>query len=173
MNKLIQRTLITGFLLLSAALAARAQKAPRAQALTISAENISTHAVRQADASRVLPGDTVRYHLLFTNVSAGAVHGIVLDNPIPAGLRFAPGSAKADRADVAILYSIDGGKTYAAAPMIDAIVDGQHEQRPAPAEMYTHVRWSVRGDVPKGAQIRAEYDAQVPGITVARSSLTK
>jgi len=171
MNKLIQRTLITGFLLLSAALAARAQKAPRAQALTISAENVSTH--RQGDASRVLPGDTVRYHLLFANVSAGAVHGIVLDNPIPAGLRFAPGSAKADRADVAILYSIDGGKTYAAAPMIDAIVDGQHEQRPAPAEMYTHVRWTVRGDVPKGAQIRAEYDAQVPAVAVARSSSTK
>ena len=74
---------------------------------------------------------------------------------------------------MAILYSIDGGKTYAAAPMIDAIVDGQHEQRPAPAEMYTHVRWTVRGDVPKGAQIRAEYDAQVPAVAVARSSSTK
>lgn len=173
MNKMIQRTLITGLLLLSAAFAARAQKAPRAQALAISAEVLSAHAPRQSDASRVLPGDTVRYHLLFTNVSAGAVHGIVLDNPIPAGLRFAPGSAKADRSDVAILYSIDGGKSYSADPMTDAVVDGRHEQRPAPAEMYTHVRWTIRGDVPKGAQIRAEYDAQVPAIAVARASLTK
>src|SRR5947208_13355648 len=171
MNRMIERLLIAGLLLLSAAFAAKAQKAPRA--LQISAENLNAHAPRHADLSRVLPGDTVRYHLLFANVSAGAVHGIVLDNPIPAGLRFAPGSAKADRADVAILYSIDGGKTYAAAPMIDAIVDGQHEQRPAPAEMYTHVRWTVRGDVPKGAQIRAEYDAQVPAVAVARSSSTK
>src|SRR5436190_21701893 len=136
MNKLIQRTLITGFLLLSAALAARAQKAPRAQALTISAENVSTH--RQGDASRVLPGDTVRYHLLFTNVSAGSVHGIVLDNPIPAGLRYTAGSAKADRADVAILYSIDGGQSYSAEPMIEADVDGKREQRAAPSDMYTH-----------------------------------
>src|SRR5438270_9591037 len=135
MNRMIERLLIAGLLPLSAAFAAKAQKAPRA--LQISAENLNAHAPRHADLSRVLPGDTVRYHVLFTNVSAGAVHGIVLDNPIPAGLRFAPGSAKADRADVAILYSIDGGKTYAAAPMIDAIVDGQHEQRPAPAEMYT------------------------------------
>jgi uncharacterized repeat protein (TIGR01451 family) len=173
MNKLIQRTLITGFLLLSAAFAARAQKAPRAQALAISAENVSRHALVRADSSRVLPGETVRYHLLFTNVSAGAVHGIVLDNPIPAGLRFTPGSAKADRSDVAILYSIDGGKSYSAEPMSDAVVDGRHEQRPAPAEMYTHVRWTIRGDVPKGAQVRAEYDAQVPAIAVARSSLTK
>ena len=173
MSRMIQRLLITGLLMLSAAFAAIAQQAPRAQALQVSAENLSAHAPGHADSTRVLPGDTVRYHLLFTNVSAGSVHGIVLDNPIPAGLRFAPGSAKADRADVAILYSIDGGKTYAAAPMIDAIVDGQHEQRPAPAEMYTHVRWTVRGDVPKGAQIRAEYDAQVPAVAVARSSSTK
>ena len=173
MNKIIQRTLITGFLLLSAALAARAQKAPRAQALTISAENLNAHALKHGDSTHVLPGDTVRYHLLFTNVSAGAVHGIVLDNPIPAGLRYTVGSAKADRSDVAILYSIDGGKSWSADPMIDAVVDGRHEQRPAPAEMYTHVRWTIRGNVPKGAQVRAEYDAQVPAIAVARSSTTK
>ncbi|HEY2375512.1 MAG TPA: hypothetical protein VGH98_06010 [Gemmatimonadaceae bacterium] len=173
MNKTIERVIITGLLLLSAAFAANAQKAPRAQALKLSAEILSAHTPRQSDSTRALPGDTVRYHLLFTNVSAGAVHGIVLDNPIPAGLRYEVGSAKADRSDVAILYSIDGGKTFSPAPMIDAVVDGQHAQQPAPAEMYTHVRWTVRGDVPKGAQIRAEYDAQVPSVVVARSSTTK
>lgn len=175
MKKTIQRVLITGLLLLSAAFAANAQKAPRTQALRISAEILGAHAPRSgsADSARALPGDTVRYHLVFTNVSAGAVHGIVLDNPIPAGLRYEAGSAKADRSDVEILYSIDGGKTFSPAPMIDAVVDGQHQLQPASAEMYTHVRWTVRGDVPKGAQIRAEYDAQVPGVVVARSSTTK
>jgi hypothetical protein len=39
--------------------------------------------------------------------------------------------------------------------------------------MYTHVRWLVRGDVPKGAQLRAEYDALVPSVSAARASLTK
>ena len=170
MNKAIERTLIAGFLLLSAAFAAHAQRAPRSDALKVSAENLSSHVAGQGNTTHVMPGDTVRYHLLFTNVSAGAVHGIVLDNPIPAGLRYDVGSAKADRADVAILYSIDGGKTYSRAPMIDAVVDGQHQQQPAPAEMYTHVRWTIKGDVPKGAQIRAEYDAQVPAVAVARSS---
>ena len=171
MNRMIERLLITGLLVLSAALAAQAQKAPRA--LQISVENVSARAPRHGDSSRVLPGDTVRYHLVFTNVSAGAVHGIVLDNPIPAGLRYAVGSAKADRSDVAILYSIDGGKTYSATPMIDAVVDGKPEQRAAPSEMYTHVRWAVRGDMAKGAQIRAEYDAQVPSVIAARSPVTK
>ena len=171
MNRMIERLLIAGLLVLSAAFAAKAQKAPRA--LQISAENLNARAPRHADSSRVLPGDTLRYHLLFTNVSAGAVHGIVLDNPIPAGLRYAAGSAKADRSDVAILYSIDGGKSYSAVPTIDAVIDGRHEQHAAPSELYTHVRWAIRGDVPTGAQVRAEYDAQVPAVIAARSSLTK
>src|SRR5438270_6705184 len=171
MNRMIERLLIAGLLVLSAAFAAKAQKAPRA--LQISAENLNARAPRHSDSSRVLPGDTVRYHLLFTNVSAGAVHGIVLDNPIPAGLRYATGSAKADRSDVAILYSIDGGKSYSAFPTIDAVIDGRHEQHAAPSELYTHVRWAIRGDVPTGAQVRAEYDAQVPAVIAARSSLTK
>ena len=171
MNRMIERLLIAGLLLLSAAFAAKAQKAPRA--LQISAENLNARTPRHADLSRVLPGDTLRYHLLFTNVSAGAVHGIVLDNPIPAGLRYAAGSAKADRSDVAILYSIDGGKSYSAEPMIEAVVDGKREQHAAAPELYTHVRWAIRGDVPTGAQVRAEYDAQVPAVIAARSSLTK
>ena len=172
MTRTVQRLLIAGLLMLSAAFAARAQKAPRSP-LQMSAENLSARAPRHGDSTKVLPGDTVRYHLLFTNVSAGAVHGIVLDNPIPAGLHYEAGSAKSDRGDVAVLFSIDGGKSFSAAPMIDVVVDGRHEQHAAPAEMYTNVRWTVRGDVPKGAQVRAEYDALVPTVTAARSSLTK
>jgi uncharacterized repeat protein (TIGR01451 family) len=172
MKRTVERLLIASLLMLSAAFAARGQKAPRSP-LQISAENISARAPRQADGTKVLPGDTVRYHLLFTNVSAGAVHGIVLDNPIPAGLRYEAGSAKSDRDDVAVLFSIDGGKSFSAAPMIDVVVDGRHEQHAASAEMYTNVRWTIRGDVPKGAQVRAEYDALVPTVTAARSSLTK
>jgi len=173
MKRTVERLLITGFLLLSAAFAARAQKAtPRQQALKISAENLSAHMPR-TDSTHVLPGDTVRYRLLFTNVSSGAVHGIVLDNPIPAGLRYEVGSAKSDRGDVAVLFSIDGGKSYSAEPTIDVVVDGRHEQHAAPSEMYTHVRWLVRGDVPKGAQLRAGYDALVPSVGAAPASLTK
>ena len=83
MNRKTERLLIAGLLLLSAAFAAKAQKAPRA--LQISAENLNAHAPRHADSSRVLPGDTLRYHLLFTNVSAGAVHGKDLATGIKRG----------------------------------------------------------------------------------------
>lgn len=166
MTRTVSRMLIAVLLMLSAAVPAAAQ-ATKSKALQISAQNLSAASPRHEQmakqggtASNVLPGDTVRYRLLFTNVSSGAVHGIVLDNPIPKGLRYQAGSAKADRADVAVLFSIDGGSTYSASPVIDVDVDGKREQRPAPADMYTHVRWTVRGDVPKGAQIHAEYDVQ-------------
>jgi uncharacterized repeat protein (TIGR01451 family) len=163
MKRTIERLLIAALIVTAAALPLAAQQAP-ARALQISAENLSAprheHVATSGDAKHVLPGDTLRYRLLFTNVSKGAVHGIVLDNPIPAGLRYQPGSAKADRADVAILFSIDGGATYSASPVVDVDVAGKREQRPAPAEMYTHVRWTVRGDVPQGAQLHAEYDVQ-------------
>lgn len=162
----VERLLIAALLVAAAAVPLAAQK-PQARALQISAENLSAHSARHAlvvtqhgDSLRVLPGDTLRYRLLFTNTSAGAVHGIVLDNPIPAGLRYQPGSARADRADVAVLFSIDGGATYSPSPMVEVDVAGKREQRPAPAELYTHVRWTVRGDVPKGAQLHAEYDVQ-------------
>ncbi|HMC71081.1 MAG TPA: hypothetical protein VKJ07_18135 [Mycobacteriales bacterium] len=167
MTRFVSRLLITGLLVLGASLPAAAQLAGKSKALEISAENMSAASPRHeamakqgGKAESVLPGDTVRYRLRFTNVATSAVHGIVLDNPIPKGLHYQPGSARADRADVAVLFSIDGGSTYSASPTIDVDVDGKREQRPAPADMYTHVRWTVRGEVPKGAQIHAEYDVQ-------------
>ena len=167
MTRFVSRILITALLAIGASVPAAAQLASKSKALVISAENLNAASPRHemmakqaGKAESVLPGDTVRYRLLFTNVSTGAVHGIVLDNPIPKGLRYQQGSAKADRSDVAVLFSIDGGSTYSASPTIDVDVDGKREQRPAPADMYTHVRWTVRGEVPKGAQIHAEYDVQ-------------
>jgi hypothetical protein len=41
-----------------------------------------------------------------------------------------------------IVYSIDGGKTFVAKPTVKvSLPDGKTEERPAPAEAYTHVRW--------------------------------
>src|SRR5690349_9562589 len=106
MRRSVTRTLITMLLALSAAGSAAAQQGAKSKALAISAENLSAASPRHelmakqgGKAENVLPGDTIRYRLLFTNVSTGAVHGIVLDNPIPKGLRYQQGSAKADRND--------------------------------------------------------------------------
>jgi hypothetical protein len=45
--------------------------------------------------------------------------------------------------------------------MIEVEVDGKRVQRPAPADMYSHIRWSVQGSVLPGAAVHAEFRAQL------------
>lgn len=145
---------------------AQGKVAPKA--FVVTAENLmagdSQHraaASRGRDPKELMPGDVVRYRLTFTNVTPHAVKSVVFDNPLPVGLRYQAGTAAADRGQVVIQYSIDGGKSYSAQPMIEAEVDGKRVQRPAPPDMYTHIRWSVQGSVLPGAAVHAEYHAQL------------
>jgi uncharacterized repeat protein (TIGR01451 family) len=147
---------------------ALAQGVGSPKAFVISAENLmagdSQHkasASRGHDPKELMPGDVVRYRLTFTNVTPHAVKSVVFDNPLPAGLRYQGGTAVVDREQVVIQYSIDGGKSYSAQPMIEVEVDGKRVQRPAPADMYTHIRWSVQGSVLPGAAVHAEFRAQL------------
>ena len=148
---------------------ALAQGPVASKALVITAENLmATDAQHRAAASRgrdpkeLMPGDVVRYRLTFTNVTPHAVKSVVFDNPLPSGLRYQAGTAASDRQQqVVIQYSIDGGKSYSAQPMIEIEVDGKRVQRPAPADTYTHIRWSVQGSVLPGAVVHAEFRAQL------------
>jgi hypothetical protein len=81
---------------------------------------------------------------------------------VPAGLRYVAGSARADRPNVLIEFSIDSGRTYSARPEIEDVVNGQKVRRPAPPERYTHVRWTDRGWVRSKSQVAAEFTVQLP-----------
>jgi uncharacterized repeat protein (TIGR01451 family) len=136
------------------------------EALVITARNLMAGDQQHralADSTALLPGDVVEYRLVFTNRNTAAVRDIELKDPIPAGLRYMLGSAKADRDDAVIEFSIDGGATYSAHPMVEVMVDGKPEQRPAPVQRYTHVRWTVQGWVQPGAQVAALFQARLPG----------
>lgn len=158
---------VPALLLLSAP--AVAQEAPQPSALVVTADNLMSSdarhremAERGGDAGHLLPGDVVRYSLLFTNVTDVPVRDVVVKDPIPDGLDYLEDSAVADREDVIVDYSIDGGQTYSQRPTIEVEIDGQRVERPAPAEMYTHVRWTIRGWVQPGAQVTAEFRARMP-----------
>jgi uncharacterized repeat protein (TIGR01451 family) len=146
-----------------------AQETEQPQALVITASNqMAGDAAHQemarqgGDANALLPGDVVLYRLTFTNITDVQVRNVDFKDPLPAGLHFVGGSATADREDVAITYSIDGGQTYLEQPMIEEVIDGERVVRPAPPEMYTHVRWLVSGWVQPGSQVTAEFKAQLP-----------
>jgi uncharacterized repeat protein (TIGR01451 family) len=129
--------------------------------LVVTAQNLNA-ASRGSQSQAVLPGDVLRFQLRFTNQNPGDVRGVVFTNPVPAGLRYVDGSAGADRQDVTVEYSADGGKSFAAKPMITEVVAGTRVQKPVPPEQYTHVRWTVRGSIASGASVTAEFRVTLP-----------
>jgi uncharacterized repeat protein (TIGR01451 family) len=111
----------------------------------------------------VQPGDTLQYRLSAHNLSEEAAQNLVLTQPIPAQTTYRLGSAKvADGADAVITYSIDGGESFVAEPTVEVVQpDGSVALEPAPAEAYTHVRWSFAGDVNAEAALQSTYEVQV------------
>ena len=155
-----------------ARLAAQPQAAPApspARGLAISAENATAAAEARGGAARndarARPGDVVHYRLAFTNPVDRPVRGVRIEDAIPAGTHFVAGSAHAARSDAVAEYSADGGRSYAARPVEQVVVDGVATERPVPADRYTHVRWTVRGVVAPRDRIVAEFDTQLAGPT--------
>ncbi len=152
----------------SAALAQEASSPPELEdaprPLRITVQNLSAAVRGQADDEGVLrPGDVIRYHLTFTNISDSPVQRIVLVDPVPDPLLYVGQSAGADDPDVRIDYSIDGGLAYAEHPVLREMIDGREVERPAPPESYTHVRWTITGWVQPNQSVVAHFDARFPG----------
>jgi uncharacterized repeat protein (TIGR01451 family) len=158
---------ILTFLLAAVSGVVAAQDSPTG--LVVTAQNLMAGDARHGawvakggSASDVLPGDVIRYSLRFTNMQEQPVRNVVFSNPVPQGLRYVAESATANAPNVAITFSIDGGQTYSAQPMIEVVENGERRNVPAPARMYTHVRWTVEGWVQPGAQVTAEFRAELP-----------
>lgn len=181
------RTLAT--LLFAAALPLGAQQAVPATAsaspalapaagpsLVVAAENRTASADAARGAKRASaaarPGDVLRYTLVFSNASPRQVRGVALTNPVPAGLRYVAGSTTASRADAQPEFSIDSGRTWAAAPVEVMVIDGRRTERPAAAARYTHVRWTVAGWVQPGTTVTAAFEARVGDAAAKSDSAT-
>lgn len=79
---------------------------------------------------------------------------------IPRGTEFVPSSAKADGARTA--FSIDGGKSFSPQPMIEEKqADGSTKRVPAPASMYTEIRYEWADPLAQGGKLSASYKVRV------------
>ena len=125
---------------------------------------------RRADTT-VHAGDVLRYRLTFANTADRAVKNVAIANPVPAGLQFVAGSAKASRDDARAEYSIDGGRTWSAHPTETVVVDGRAVERAVAPERYTAVRWIVGGAVAPAAVVTAEFEARL--VMAPAKSATK
>lgn len=110
---------------------------------------------RLVPAEVVVPGESVFYTITFTNVSAEPADNVVITNPIAEDLMYIDGSAFGPGMD--ILFSVDGGETFAAANELTVAEDG--EVRDADAADFTHVRWVMQNDLEAGAQGTARFAA--------------
>lgn len=157
------RLMLLGIALMVAAPLAAQSEQPRPLVITavnLTAESAKAAGAERRDAAMARPGDVIGYSLAFTNSTRGTVSNVQFVDPLPKGLVYLPGSARADK-PVQIDYSIDGGKTYLARPVIVVMENGRRVEKPASREAYTHIRWTVSGPLAPSAQVTAGFEAEV------------
>ena len=83
-----------------------------------------------------------------------------INQPIPNQTAYILDSARANGAT--LTYSIDGGQTYSAQPMLEVTQpDGTVKMEPAPADAYTHVQWDYSESLKPMASVQAVYEVAV------------
>lgn len=110
----------------------------------------------------VQPGDVIRYNLNATNNSDRPANNLVFTQPVPQRTKYVLNSATADSKATKITYSIDNGKSFVAQPTVQVkLPDGKVETRPAPAEVYTHIRWNFVSAIQPKTTLKGTYQVQV------------
>lgn len=108
----------------------------------------------------VKPADVIRFTVTGKNEGNKAASNLAFTQKIAQGTVYSLNSATASGAT--ITYSIDQGKTFVANPTIKVtLANGKIEERPAPAEAYTHVRWNFAQELEPNSSVQAAYLAKV------------
>lgn len=153
------------FLLAGALLALNVQAAPPgsielqavAQQQKITVARDGTKHTEMVPAARVVPGTELLYTVNYRNVGSKPAGDVVVNDPIPAHMTYVAGSATGD--NTTITYSIDGGKTWAAALEKLTVKNPDNTTRPATEKDCTNIRWVVNGMVAAGAKGSVSFRA--------------
>jgi uncharacterized repeat protein (TIGR01451 family) len=154
---LVGATVLTQQLPLLAQFQPSATQAPVAKrvVLTLKAEKQmkeGTKIVYQPTSGKtVKPGDVLRYTVT-AKTGDKAVKNLILTQPIPRGTSYLKNSASTI-SGAALMFSIDGGKSYVAKPMM-----GKKE---APIDKYTNLQWKLPGTIAAKTQVNATYELKV------------
>lgn len=109
----------------------------------------------------VRPGDVLRYTVTGANSGQAAAKQLVVTQPIPQQMVYRLDTASNPQ-DANVSYSIDGGKTFTAKPMVEVTLpNGRKQMQPAPAKSYTHVRWQFQNNLNPEATLTASYEVEV------------
>lgn len=159
MKVMFRQWVLTG-VLISAAVAAAAEVTLTTEVVRVSASAGEPGATAQTQSvSEVLPGDVLRYTIVFENTSTQdvAAGSVVITNPLPEGTRFLQGSA-AGRETV-ITYSVDGERFAAA----DALMVGEGAgARMATTGDYRSIRWTYQPMLRAGESSQVSFELLIP-----------
>lgn len=110
----------------------------------------------------VQPGDVIRYIVSGKNNSDRPVKDLVVTQPIPKQTIYLLNSATVKNNGAKVTYSIDNGKSFVEKPTVRVKVSNNKvETRPAPAELYTHVRWKFVESIAPTTAMNATYQVKV------------
>lgn len=110
----------------------------------------------------VQPGDVIRYIVAGKNDSDRSVRNLVVTQPIPNQTTYILNSVTVKNSGAEITYSINNGKSFVEKPTVRVkLPNGKVETRPAPAELYTHVRWKFAEAIIPTAAVNASYQVKV------------
>jgi uncharacterized repeat protein (TIGR01451 family) len=111
--------------------------------------------------SAVHPGEILDWTITSANEGDAPARQYKTIGQIPQGTSFVAGSAVAEY-NASVSYSIDGGRNFAARPVIEEKQpDGSTKQVPAPASMYTQVRYEWSDPLAAGSTLSASYKVRV------------
>jgi len=110
--------------------------------------------VKRIPAEKVTPGSEVIYTTRFKYNGTEPAENIVISNPIPEHTVYKLGSATGQK--TAILYSVDGGKSFHEKDRL-TIKEANGSERLAHATDYTDVRWTYRGQLQQGDEGSVEF----------------
>ena len=109
---------------------------------------------KRGPVQKAVPGTVIFYTSTFKNISAKPAGNIVITNPIPANTTLVAASPYGEGMDIS--YSADGGKTWAAADKVK-VKGADGKERPAAIGEFTHVKWTLRGELAAGKQAEAGF----------------
>jgi uncharacterized repeat protein (TIGR01451 family) len=111
--------------------------------------------------SAVYPGEVLDWTIMSANEGDAPARQYKTIGQIPQGTAFVAGSAVAEY-NASVSYSIDGGKNFDAQPTIEEKQpDGTTKRTPAPASMYTQVRYEWSDPLAAGSTLSASYKVRV------------
>jgi uncharacterized repeat protein (TIGR01451 family) len=117
--------------------------------------------IQKVAATNIAPGDVISYTMNYINSGNEAATSVVLDDPIPQGTGYLPGSAFGPGAEIS--YSIDNGKTFRKPSLLIYELknpNGSIEKRTASPDDYTNIRWVI-AQIPAGAKGKVGFQVRI------------